>query len=79
MNKEVSIPENIQQICREFADVARKHELRNFSVKFSPGWEMEWGGDVQAYWEHGRHGDDSNRLAITSEFRVNTSVTVPKI
>lgn len=75
---EVTIPEEMQNICREFAQIAAKHGLKSFHVKFEPGWEHReiWGGTVQCFWDWGRHGDDSNRLQIHSEFRVNTSVHV---
>jgi hypothetical protein len=73
---EITIPENIQDICREFAEVARKHQLRKFSVKFEPSFDQEWGGEVTAFWEWGRHGDDMNHLRIASSFSVNTQVTV---
>lgn len=72
---EITIPENIQDICREFAEIARKHDLIKFSLNFAPSFEMGWGGDVHCFWEWGRHGDGSNVLKIQSSFYVSAHVS----
>lgn len=71
-----TIPEDIQSICREFGEIARKHDLRDFSLEFNPGFESKWGGKVHCRWEWGRHGDNANELIIQSNFFVQTKVTL---
>jgi len=75
-NTEVNIPENIQEICRDFAEVAIKHGLYKFSGTFRP--KEIWLADVSFNWEAGRHNEDSNQLKITSQFYVHTNVKLPK-
>jgi len=74
--EEITIPENIQDICREFATIALKHELHNFSLSFRPSFDQGWGGEVACRWEWGRHGDDSQRLVIQSSFSVHTKASI---
>ena len=75
-NNHKSIPEDVQNICREFAQIAQKHDLHDFSAKFRMPFDNEWGGDVGIRWESGRHGDDMNRLNISSSFNVFTNVNI---
>lgn len=75
---DVTIPENIQQICRNLAETARQNGLLKFSGRFTPDYEMGWGGEVSFAWEAGRHGESSNQIDITSTFYVHTKVHNPK-
>lgn len=77
MNK-IDVPESIVDICREFAAIARKHELKDFSASFNPPFNHEWGGKVSFSWEDGRHGEGSNNLCIVSEYRIHTKVNPVK-
>lgn len=71
----ITIPENIQEICREFGEIALKHELHEFSLEFMPSLDHDWGGKVHCRWEWGRHGDGARQLKISSSFFVSTSLT----
>lgn len=71
----MTIPTEIQEICREFAQLAQKHKLHNFSVNFQPRYDL-WDAGIHARWDMGRHGEDANELLIVSDFRVNTSVNI---
>jgi hypothetical protein len=75
-NNQKSIPEDVQNICREFAQIALKHNLHDFSATFRMPYSHEWGGNVGIRWEWGRHGDDAAQLHISSSFSVNTNVNI---
>ena len=72
--KKISIPERHQEICRQIAKIAKDNGLTRLSGKYSDYLGNDWDGDISFNWDAGRHGADSNRLYITSEFRVNTLV-----
>lgn len=74
---EITIPEELQQVCRELAEVAQRHGLYKLSGQFRG--KGKWGGDVSFAWEAGRHNEDSDQLNITSTFNVWTQVRVAKI
>ncbi|MFA5934982.1 MAG: hypothetical protein WC827_03805 [Candidatus Paceibacterota bacterium] len=75
-NQNVSIPEEIQQICRDFAEVAIKHGLYNFSGKFTH--KMHCGGEVSFNWIAGRHEAKQNKLSISTQLFVTTEVIIKK-
>lgn len=72
----IDIPEELQQICRELAEVAQKHGLHALSGKFQP--MTGWGGEISFGWHAGRHNEDSNELNISSTFYVTTNVKLKK-
>jgi len=73
MEKEkIDIPEEIQQICREFAKVAEKNNLHSFKGEFTGA--FGWGREISFRWDCGRHGQDSNELSISSTVFVHTKV-----
>ncbi len=75
---EITIPEELQQVCRDIADVARKHGLLELSCDFDPrNMHNNWGGRISFLWRAGRHGEDANRLSISSQFHVNTKINLP--
>lgn len=76
MEEKVNIPENIQQVCRDFAEVAIKHGLFNFSGKFQP--PHGWSGEISFNWKAGRHSEDQNEISISSQMWVNTNVRMQK-
>lgn len=75
-NNKIDIPENLQQICREMAEVAIKNNLHSFSGTFTP--PFGWSGQISFNWTAGRHNEDSDSLNISSQFFVHTTVKVPK-
>lgn len=72
-NEKITIPEDVQQVCRDFAKVAIKHGLYKMSGNFSPS---GWGADVSFSWNSGRHNEDSDRLSINSTIYVHTNVNL---
>lgn len=72
--QKVDIPEDIQQICREIAQVARKHNLGSISGKLQPPYTNGWNREVSFIWESGRHGEDSGKISISSLLFVNTTI-----
>lgn len=62
------IPEEIKNIAREFAEVAKKNSINEFKGTFRV-FGMGWDNEVHISWNAGRHNEDSNDLKITSEFR----------
>lgn len=73
----VDIPEDLQQICRELAQVARKHELGSLSGKFQPLMHP-WHGEISFSWESGRHMEDAGEIRISSQFFVHTKIDEKK-
>lgn len=75
---EITIPEELQQVCRDISDVARKHGLLKLSCNFDPSnMHHNWRGQISFSWEQGRHGEDANQLKITSQFYVHTQINLP--
>jgi hypothetical protein len=75
-NEKITIPEDLQQICRDFAAVAIKHELYYFNGSFVP--RTNWGGEINFKWSAGRHNVGENELNISTQLFVNTKVIIPK-
>lgn len=76
MEDKITIPEDIQQICKDICAIASKKGLRTMSGSFDP--PGSWGGKVSFNWEAGRHGEDSNQIQISSQFYIHTTITEPK-
>jgi hypothetical protein len=74
--EKISIPEDIQKVCKEFAEVAIKNGLYNLEGKFNPPFELGngWSGDISFRWTAGRHNEDQNQITIWSNFQVVTKV-----
>lgn len=72
MEEKINIPEDLINICRDIAKVAQKHNLININGRLTHS--SQWGGDLTFNWSAGRHGEDSNELTVSSEFRVFTTV-----
>lgn len=68
----INIPEDLQQICRDLAEVAIKHNLYSLSGNFRH--RTNWGGDINFGWVAGRHEEDKNQLTVSSQLMVYTKV-----
>lgn len=73
----INIPEDLQQICRDFAEVAIKHNLYNVFGNFKH--RTHWGGDISFSWSAGRHEAEQNEISISTQLFVNTKVVMPKL
>lgn len=69
---EISIPDKHVDFCRALARVAREFGVDSFSGNFTPGFKDPWHRRISFSWDQGRHGEDSDRLYITSEVQVHT-------
>ena len=76
MNENTVIPEKHIEFCKAVAALAREHELDRVSLQFRPGFHDDWRDEIVMNWEQGRHGEDSNRLMITSTVMVRTKLTL---
>lgn len=65
----IDIPEEHQNICKEFAKIAAKYKLRELTIKYTPDVFDKWGENIHMVWSAGRHGIDANKFRISSEFR----------
>lgn len=74
MNDKIEIPEELQEVCKAIAKVAKEYKLTNLSGKFSPDYGSRWRDDVHFNWTSGRHGAESNTLRISSQVWVVTDV-----
>jgi len=71
----IQIPDELQEICREIARVAKKNNMVSFSGKFHPRLHnTKWSGEISFRWEDFRNSEDANQLYITSQFFVHTIV-----
>lgn len=71
-----SIPASHVELGKEIAALCRKYKLRNFSARYSPGFDDAWKDDVTVTWLAGRHGADMREVRISST--VNVHVTVDR-
>lgn len=74
-SEKIDIPEELQQICRDFGEVAKKHKLNRFSGNFTPGYLHPWNASISFRWESGRHEVETNEIHINSEFHVHTKIS----
>lgn len=70
----IDIPQSHQDFCKAVCKLAREHKLQNFSGSLRPGYDdpTGWDAQIEFAWEQGRHGDDSDKLFISSTKRVWT-------
>lgn len=73
----ITIPENHQAFCKELAALARKHGLRELTVQYTPGFDDPWRHRISLRWDAGRHGEDENKIYITSQVDVNAKIDGP--
>ncbi len=73
MIEKIDIPEELIQVCRDMAKVARQHGLTECSGKFKPA--GGWNGEVGFSWEAGRHGEDGDQIKVYSNFFLHTKVS----
>lgn len=74
----VDVPEKHQEFCRAVARLARDLGLNSFGLTYQPGYGDPWRGSIQCRWDTGRHGEDENKIFITSTMDVHTKVDGPK-
>lgn len=68
------IPQRHQAICREIAQLCRKHGLTSFSGSFKPGYRDDWYNEITFKWESGRHEADVGKVSIWSQIQVTTKI-----
>jgi hypothetical protein len=72
--KRVSIPENHVEFCRALARVCKQHGIASFFGRYRPDWQDPWRDVIQMNWQQGRHGEEADRISITSEVQINTRI-----
>lgn len=88
MEKQMQIPKEYQQLCRDIAKVLRKFNTENgwvnkenidkertiyqFSGRLSIS-DRDM-SDIHFSWENGRHGDAQSQISINTELRVSTKI-----
>jgi hypothetical protein len=77
----IDIPDVHQEFCKAVAKLAREHGLDKFSGTFEPGFKdpSDWQDRIEFSWEQGRHGEDSDRLFMSSTKRVWTHLGPEKV
>lgn len=72
----IDIPTPHQEFCKVVAKLARDHGLSRFSGMFMPGYkdQSNWQDQIEFSWEEGRHGEDADRIFISSTKRVWTRI-----
>jgi hypothetical protein len=74
MSEKISIPDNHQEFCKAIARVCREHDMHKCALTYSPTFRDAWDGDIAMVWEQGRHGEDSDKIFISSTVRVWTRI-----
>ena len=69
----ITIPDELQQVCKDIAKVAREHKLYNLSGKFQS--DIHWIGEVSFNWSAGRHNEDSDEIKIYFNMSVNSKIS----
>lgn len=66
------IPDELQELGRELAALARKYQLRYLRGDFQVGFFSPscWRQPVHFSWETGRHGDAEQQVVLHSEHRI---------
>ena len=74
---ESTIPQKYIEFCKAVSALASSAGFERLGVTITPGFSSGWDDDIQLKWEPGRHGEDSNRLYITSTVRIHTKIVEP--
>lgn len=69
-----NVPADHVEFGKELAALCRKHNLRNFSARYSPGFDDQWRDDITFSWNDGRHGEDKREFTMTSTLTVRVTV-----
>lgn len=73
--EKITIPQEDIDTCRALCKKAHECGLYEFSGKFTP---KNWGADVSFSWKLGRHGEDFNRIEISSNVFTIVKINDPK-
>jgi hypothetical protein len=74
----ITIPENHQEFCKAIARLCREYEMQKVHLTYTPRFRDPWDGNIAMSWEEGRHGEDSDKIFISSEVRVYARLSVTK-
>lgn len=70
--EKINIPLKHQEFCKALACLCREHGMEKGSVTYTPNFDDSWNGDITMQWEQGRHGEESDKIFISSNIRVWT-------
>lgn len=75
MREKMEIPEGYQEFCKEVGRICKKHHIQEFHGSFRPP-AVHAGGhsQIEFKWEQGRHGADSDKITISSQVWVYTTI-----
>lgn len=77
MSTETSIPEKHVEFAKAVARLAKEMGIQNMNVTYRPSYfRDDWKGDISIYWEQGRHGEDADKVRVSSTETVHVSTTV---
>jgi hypothetical protein len=77
MSDKIEIPLDMQDVANDLALLAQKHGLTRIKGDFTPPIFNPWTENIHFFWEAGRHGEDGNRIQVTSEYRKTIKVILP--
>lgn len=74
MTTKIDIPLRHQEFCKAVAKLALEHGLDKFHGSFTPGFKDsdDWQDQIEFTWDQGRHGEDADRIFMSSTKRVWT-------
>jgi hypothetical protein len=70
----MSIPEKHLEFCRAVAALASAHGVDMFGLSFTPSFDDEWRDKITMNWSQGRHGDDAQKVHVSSTVQVITKL-----
>ena len=79
MTESSVIPENHIAFCKAVAQLCRDHKMERVGLTYTPSFRDPWSDPIQMVWEQGRHGEDSDKLTITSTVQLRAVLNTPAV
>lgn len=71
MTDKITIPQKHIDFCKAVAKLAAEAEYNSLNLTFNPGYEDDWNSQIQMRWAFGRHGEDAQRVFVSSTLNVH--------
>lgn len=73
-----NIPEDFIAYARECAALAKKYDFSSVAISIRPSFSHTWRDQVTVNWDQGRHGEDSNKINVSSTVHVYEKIIPEK-
>jgi len=68
------IPQAHQDFCKAVARLCRERGIERASFTYRPNYSDAWQSEITMSWGQGRHGEDSDRIILSSTVLVRTDI-----